>query len=119
MAETRIVTIGGQAYWLPTTITLGTIKAFNPALKELKATAKTADAVDIAVIAAKIVGAALLPAYPAVTPEMIETNTLASEISGLRDAMWEVLIASGLYVRAEQSPGEAKPGEIPAATSQT
>jgi hypothetical protein len=103
------VTIGGEAFVLPAEVTLGVIKRFNAARKELAASVD--DVVEMTLIAVRIVAAALVETNPELSPEEIEKKLKPSEFAGMRTAMWEVLIASGLYTRTEAKAGDPKPGE--------
>lgn len=121
MSEAFKFTVGGAEVALPSVITLGPIKAFNPALKEFKAgearrraNGEEVDLVDLTALAARIVSPAILKDYPHLTVEVIDEQLRPDEMPGLRNAMWEVLVLSGLYTRVETKPGEAKPPETPA-----
>lgn len=103
----KTVTIGGQTFPLPAEITLGVIKRFNEARKEVDS--KENDAVETTLLAVRIVSAALIDAHPELAAEEIERRLTPSEFAGMRSAMWEVLVATGLYVRV--APGDKKPGE--------
>ena len=111
----KTVTIGGQAYPLPAEITLGAIKRFNEARKEV---AKgNEDIVEMTLVAVRIVSAAMVDSRPELSAEFIEKNLKPSEFAGMREAMWEILLLTGLYTRVEKK--DAKPGEGEAAAPPT
>ena len=98
MSENITVTIGGAPIQVPAILTFNRLKLCQPAYKELS---HSVDLIDVTAIAARVISVALMDTRPELSPEEIELRLVPSEMTGLRNAMFKLLVDCGIFVSKE------------------